>query len=83
MRLIPDTIPIRGGLGDIGGYVYVGCFAHPVREYGGPVFPPYWADAHIPRTDRPARFVPRVVAPFGARWGLVNRWALVSPSHIA
>ena len=62
------TIPIRGGLGDAGGYVYAGCFAHPVREYGGPVFPPYWTDAHIPRTPRPMRFVWR------------EAWRLLTPS---
>ena len=42
-----------------------------------------WTDAHIPRTSSPVRFVPRVVAPFGLRWGMVNKWALVSPSRIA
>ena len=42
-----------------------------------------WEDETQPRTERPVRFVPRVVAPFGLRWGLVNRFALVSPSRIA
>ena len=42
-----------------------------------------FSDQDTPRADRPVRFVPRVVAPFGLRWGLVNRFALVSPSRIA
>jgi hypothetical protein len=42
-----------------------------------------WQDAHIPRTSSPVRFVPRVVAPFGLRWGMVNKWAIVSPSHVS
>ena len=52
------TIKIRGGLGDSGGYVYAGCFAHGVSEYA-PAFPPYWSDAHIPRTAAPVRFRPK------------------------
>jgi hypothetical protein len=49
------TIKIRGGLGDSGGYVYAGCFADGVSDYA-PAFPPYWSDAHIPRTSSPVRF---------------------------
>ena len=53
----------------------------PKRPAWGDI-PVRWDDANIPRTSSPVRFVPRVVAPFGLRWGMVNKWALVSPSRI-
>lgn len=40
-----------------------------------------WDDAHIPRTEKPVRFVWR--APFGLCWGMVNKWAKLPRPFVA
>lgn len=42
---------------------------------------PAWTDAHIPRTEKPVRFVWR--APFGLCWGMVNKWAKLPRPFVA